>query len=208
MRRVTCTICLLAFAIGCQPSPQSTAALRSPSQAIGKIPITTKSEEARAIFLRGRTLNENLQPHEAFLLFQQAVALDSTFAFGEYSLAATSPTAKERDGHLKTALALSGNASSAGTTRATVKKSRWRSARAAASTSSGGAGRNVRTRSARGIDEMTLVHGKLVPPATTSYALVSPWRMISTGWLRTTAEPAASDIAVARSHIIPGPSLG
>lgn len=113
MRRVTYTTCLLAFAVGCQPSPKSTtAAVRTPSQASGKIPITTKSEEARAIFVRGRTLNENLQPHEAFVLFQQAVAIDTTFAFGEYSLAATSPTAKERDAHLKTALALSENASS------------------------------------------------------------------------------------------------
>ncbi len=112
MRRVAYTTCLLALAVGCQPSPKSTtAAVRSPSQASGKIPITTKSEEARALFVRGRTLNENLQPHEAFVLFQQAVAIDTTFAFGEYSLAATSPTSKERDGHLKTALTLSKNAS-------------------------------------------------------------------------------------------------
>ena len=111
MRRVTYASCLFAIVVGCQPSPQSTAAVRSTSPTSEKIPITTKSEDARTIFLRGRTLNENLQTHEAFVLFQQAVAADSTFAFGEYSLAATSPTSKERDDHLKKALALSENAS-------------------------------------------------------------------------------------------------
>ncbi|HEX4683556.1 MAG TPA: tetratricopeptide repeat protein [Gemmatimonadaceae bacterium] len=75
-------------------------------QGSGKIPITTRSEPARALFLRARALNEALQPHEAHALFQQAVAHDSSFAMAEYYLASTAPTANEASGHLQRALAL------------------------------------------------------------------------------------------------------
>jgi tetratricopeptide (TPR) repeat protein len=88
----------------------STSSAAAP-RADGKIPITTRSNEARALFFRGRTANENLQPHEAYALFQQAVALDPAFAFGEYSLASTAPTAKDLAGHLEKALALVDKAS-------------------------------------------------------------------------------------------------
>ncbi len=111
MRRVLFAGLILTVAVACRPAAQSVAAAESSSEAVGKIPITTRSEEARALLLRGRALNENLQPHEAHALFQQAVALDSSFAFGEYSLAATSPTAKEIAMHLQKALALSDGAS-------------------------------------------------------------------------------------------------
>ncbi len=112
MRQIAYAGCLFALAIGCQPVPQSTRSAALPSQGDGKIPITTRSEEARAIFLRGRALNENLQTHEAHALFQQAVVLDPSFAFGEYSLAATSPTAKDLAEHFQKALVLADNASS------------------------------------------------------------------------------------------------
>jgi tetratricopeptide (TPR) repeat protein len=74
----------------------------------GKIPITTTSDQARALFLRARTLNETLKAHEAHSVFAQAVAIDPTFAMGEYYLASTSPTATELNAHLATAIALSG----------------------------------------------------------------------------------------------------
>ena len=72
----------------------------------GKIPITTRSDAARSLFLRGRTLNEALKVHEGYALFLQAVAADSDFAMAEYALATTAPNAKERAVHLRRALAL------------------------------------------------------------------------------------------------------
>ena len=111
MRRLVFAMCVVVCALGCQPVPAAEAAAQAPSRERGTIPITTRSDEVRAIFLRGRTLNENLQAHEAHAVFQQAVALDPSFAFGEYSLATTSPTARERDEHLQKALTLSEKAS-------------------------------------------------------------------------------------------------
>src|SRR3954462_12470367 len=75
-------------------------------QSNGKIPITTRSEAARSLFLRARALNEELKTHEAHALFQQALGLDSSFAIAEYYLASTAPTAKEASEHLRRALAL------------------------------------------------------------------------------------------------------
>src|SRR4051812_5411163 len=77
----------------------------------GTIPITTASEQARALFLRGRALNETLAAHDARVFFQQAVAADPRFALGEYYLAATAPTANEQAEHLAKALALAPAAS-------------------------------------------------------------------------------------------------
>lgn len=112
MRRITYAGCFFAFLLGCRPSGQSGVAARADSSNDEKIPITTRSEEARALFLRGRALNENLQTHEAHAVFQQAVTLDPTFAFGEYSLASTSPTARDLAEHLEKAIALAEHASS------------------------------------------------------------------------------------------------
>lgn len=81
-------------------------------QGTGKIPITTRSEDARALYLRARALNETLKPHEAYALFAKAVAIDPTFAMGEYGLASTAPTAKEVSEHLAKALTLSSKVSS------------------------------------------------------------------------------------------------
>ena len=80
-------------------------------QDTGKIPITTRSEEARTLYLRARALNETLKPHEAYALFARAVASDPAFALGEYGLASTAPTAKDVSEHLRKALALSSSVS-------------------------------------------------------------------------------------------------
>ncbi|MEP7116529.1 MAG: tetratricopeptide repeat protein [Acidobacteriota bacterium] len=109
MRRSAYVGCALALSLGCGTAPQTTGAVRTNDE--GKIPITTRSDEARALFLRGRVLNENLQTHEAHALFLQAVAIDPAFAFGEYSLAVTSPTAKELAEHLESAVTLAATAS-------------------------------------------------------------------------------------------------
>ena len=80
-------------------------------QSTGKIPITTRSDEARGLYIRARALNEMLKSHDAYALFSQAVAVDPAFAMAEYSLATTAPSAKERSEHLEKALALSSSAS-------------------------------------------------------------------------------------------------
>jgi tetratricopeptide (TPR) repeat protein len=100
MRRTAYISCLAAMAAG-----------HVAAQTTGKIPITTRSDQARTLFLRARTLSETLMPHDAHALFQQAVALDPSFAMGEYYLASTAPTAKEVSDHLQKALALASNAS-------------------------------------------------------------------------------------------------
>src|SRR5262249_40401373 len=61
----------------------------------GKIPITTKSSEARAEFLQGRSLAEKLQGQESLQHFDKAIALDPEFATAEMARANVSPTAKE-----------------------------------------------------------------------------------------------------------------
>ena len=77
----------------------------------GKIPITTRSSEASALFLRARALNETLTAHEAYVLFVKTISLDPTFAMAEYYLASTAPTGKERSEHLQKAIALAANVS-------------------------------------------------------------------------------------------------
>lgn len=60
----------------------------------GKIPITTKSEEARTQYLKGRDLAERLRGPDAREYFQKAVAIDPDFALGHLGLALVQPTAK------------------------------------------------------------------------------------------------------------------
>ena len=49
----------------------------------GKIPITTKSEEAKKEFLQGRDLAEKLRAQESISHFDKAIALDPDFASAE-----------------------------------------------------------------------------------------------------------------------------
>ena len=60
-----------------------------------KIPITTKSEEARREYLAGRTLVENLRNTDSINHFRKAVALDPTFALAHLALSNAAPTATE-----------------------------------------------------------------------------------------------------------------
>src|SRR5581483_7512028 len=77
----------------------------------GKIPITTKSEEARNEFLQGRALAEKLLAQDSLAHFDRAIALDSDFAFAELSRAHASPTAKEFFEHQQKAVGLADKAS-------------------------------------------------------------------------------------------------
>lgn len=77
----------------------------------GKIPITTKSEDARKEFLQGRSLSERLLGQESLAHFDKAIALDPDFASAELARANNSPTAKEFFEHLKKAVTLADKAS-------------------------------------------------------------------------------------------------
>jgi len=72
----------------------------------GKIPITTKSEEALKQYLKGRDLAERLRGPDAREYLEKAVALDPDFALGHLGLALVQPTAKGFFEHFNKALAL------------------------------------------------------------------------------------------------------
>ncbi len=71
-----------------------------------KIPITTSSEAAKAEYLQGRALVDNLQITDSTAHFQKAVELDPNFALAELSLSGASPTGGEFFEHLNKAVAL------------------------------------------------------------------------------------------------------
>ena len=77
----------------------------------GKIPVTTKSEEAKKEFVQGRDLFERLQANESLQHFDKALALDPNFAAAELGRANASPTAKEFFDHMKKAVSLADKAS-------------------------------------------------------------------------------------------------
>jgi tetratricopeptide (TPR) repeat protein len=70
-------------------------ALASSNPPADKIPITTTSEEARDLYLKGRDLAEKLRATDAHRFYEQAVAKDKNFALGYFGLATTSGTTKE-----------------------------------------------------------------------------------------------------------------
>src|SRR5580704_10127794 len=70
----------------------------------GKIPVTTKSEDARKEFLQGQSLADRLLGQESLQHFDQAIALDPDFASAEMARAASSPTTQDFFDHLKKAV--------------------------------------------------------------------------------------------------------
>jgi tetratricopeptide (TPR) repeat protein len=92
-------------------SKTSASGNATPSSDAGKVPITTKSDEARAEFLQGRSLSEKLLAQESLQHYDKALALDPGFATAELARANSSPTAKEFFEHLNKAVSLAGNAS-------------------------------------------------------------------------------------------------
>jgi tetratricopeptide (TPR) repeat protein len=77
----------------------------------GKIPITTKSDDARKEFLQGRELSDKLLAQDSLQHYDKAISLDPDFAAAELARAGASPTAKEFFDHLKKAVALADKAS-------------------------------------------------------------------------------------------------
>jgi hypothetical protein len=72
-----------------QTSASGTSAVSADS---GKVPITTKSEEAKADYLRGVDLSDRLQGNDSIPYFDKAIALDPDFATAELARANNSPT--------------------------------------------------------------------------------------------------------------------
>lgn len=64
------------------------------SQDAGKIPITTKSDEAKEHFLKGRDLFEKLRAQESLQHFEKAIETDPEFALAYFYFAQAQPTAK------------------------------------------------------------------------------------------------------------------
>ena len=89
----------------------SSAASPATSAADGKLPITTKSEEAKKEFLEGRDLSERLLAQDSLPHFDKAIALDPEFASAELARANSAPTAKEFFEHQKKAVDLADKAS-------------------------------------------------------------------------------------------------
>src|SRR5215831_9111869 len=77
----------------------------------GKIPITTKSEEAKSEFLQGRALAEKLLAQDSLAHFDRALALDPEFASAELARCNAAPTAKDFFEHQQKAVSLVDKAS-------------------------------------------------------------------------------------------------
>ena len=77
----------------------------------GAIPVSSTSDEARQLYLKGRALSEQLRAHDGRELYEQAAAKDPAFALAHYQLAANAATAKDFFAHLKEAAALADRAS-------------------------------------------------------------------------------------------------
>jgi tetratricopeptide (TPR) repeat protein len=107
-------MCLLA---GCQGDrPGTETASRSTSDTVAAerettVPVTTSSDEARRLYLKGRALSDQLRPHDARKLFEEAAAKDPSFALAHYDMATIAPSPKEFLEHLDEAVKLSDKAS-------------------------------------------------------------------------------------------------
>jgi tetratricopeptide (TPR) repeat protein len=77
---------LALTAAGCGQDPGKGA------EVTGKVPITCASDDARAAYLTGRELQENLRVTDSRRHFQRAVAIDPGFALAHLALANTATT--------------------------------------------------------------------------------------------------------------------
>jgi hypothetical protein len=90
--------------------------------AAGKVPITTSSDEAKTLYLRGRELAEALRATDARALYKQAVEKDGHFALGYVGLANTSGTNKEFIDAVSRAVELAGGVSEGNATSSSVSR--------------------------------------------------------------------------------------
>lgn len=71
-----------------------------------KVPITTSSQDARELYLKGRDLQERLQGQESLQYFEKAIAKDPNFAMAYLNSANSQPSAKGFFAQLGKAVAL------------------------------------------------------------------------------------------------------
>jgi tetratricopeptide (TPR) repeat protein len=91
-RFVACALaCAVAF-LGYADAGTEVAKTKASSE---KIPITTKSDEAKQFYIKGRDLAEKLRATDARAQYEKAIAIDKDFALAYVGLANTSGTAKE-----------------------------------------------------------------------------------------------------------------
>jgi tetratricopeptide (TPR) repeat protein len=117
MRLKSCKRYLLTAVIGltvaalsaCNQAKNPTSA--STASEAGKIPVTTKSDDARNEFLQGRALAEKLLAQDSLAHFDRAISLDPEFASAELARCNASPTAKEFFEHQQKAVNLADKAS-------------------------------------------------------------------------------------------------
>ena len=79
--------------------------------AADRVPITTQSDDARKLYLKGRDLVEKLRATDARPFFEQAAQKDPSFALAQVGLANSAPTAKAFFDAVSRAVALSDKAS-------------------------------------------------------------------------------------------------
>jgi len=108
-RRIAIAMAVVCGALG------SAAAAPPPPAPVGrdKVPITTASDEARALYLKARDHLETLRITDAHNGFEAAVAADQRFALGYLGLANTAPTTHDFFAALERAVALADQASPA-----------------------------------------------------------------------------------------------
>jgi len=82
--------CMLVCAL--VGAPSAWAQKSSPGD---KVSITTSSDEARQLYLKGRDLSEKLRATVARKFYEQAIAKDKNFALAYVGLANTSGTTKQ-----------------------------------------------------------------------------------------------------------------
>jgi tetratricopeptide (TPR) repeat protein len=103
--------CLLVLSIGAGAASlaacNKTGAEQTASASEGgKVPITTRSGDARQEFLKGQDLADRLLGAESLQHFDKALSIDPEFASAELARANSSPTAKEFSEHQKKAVEL------------------------------------------------------------------------------------------------------
>jgi tetratricopeptide (TPR) repeat protein len=98
----------LRLAAACALGTLAAAATAMPAD---RIPITTSSDEARQLYLKGRDLAEKLRATDARALFEQAAAKDPGFALAQVGIANSAGSAKQFFDATSRAVALADKAS-------------------------------------------------------------------------------------------------
>jgi tetratricopeptide (TPR) repeat protein len=105
------TVSLLLISIVLTACNQRVGNIRTAAADTGKLPVTTRSDEARQEFLQGQDLSDRLLGQESLQHFDKALSLDPEFASAELARANNSATAKDFFDHLKKAVTLDDKAS-------------------------------------------------------------------------------------------------